>query len=60
MRKESGCGPTLPVLGADKRQICVLADLLIESHALSQCSLFIGFALNLLRALQQLISLIAK
>lgn len=49
--------PTLSVLRADEWQICVLADLLIEPERLPQCSLFVGFILNLLGALQQLISL---
>lgn len=51
------CLNTLPILGANQRQVSVLADLLIEPQRLSQCSLFICFILNLLRALQQLISL---
>lgn len=49
--------PTLPVLGANQWQIIVLADLLIEPQRLSQRSLFVCLALNLLGALQQLISL---
>lgn len=58
--KENLCIPTLPVLGANKRQVCVLADLLVELQTLSQCSFFICFILNLLRALQQLIGLIGR
>lgn len=50
-------GFTLSVLGANKRQVCVLADLLVESQRLPQCSLFIALVLDLLGALQQLISL---
>lgn len=48
---------TLPILQADEWQVCVLADLLIEPQRLFQGSLFICFILDLLGALQQLISL---
>lgn len=56
-RRKILCVPTLSVLGADQWQVSVLADLLIEPQRLPQCSLFICFILNLLGALQQLISL---
>lgn len=52
--------PALSVLGANQRQVVVLADLLVEPQRLSQRSLLVQLVLDLFGALQQLVGLLVR
>lgn len=50
----------LSVLGANQRQVVVLADLLVQPQRLPQRSLLVQLVLDLLGALQQLVGLLVR